>query len=201
VRIIAGKFKGRSLFSPKGTKITRPTTDRVKETLFSILFSKDFFTGNCQNPVALDLFCGSGALGIEALSRGASEAVFVDSSRSSVALCKKNLGVIDTKAKVFCSDFSKALKAIATSENSKKFDIIFLDPPYKEGLESKAIAKIIELELLNEGGIIVVEHDVKNALETIVANINNFNEYFDVDSRIIGETVLSFLTIFNKEQN
>jgi len=193
VRVIAGKYKGRKLFSPSNSKTVRPTTDRVKETLFSILYSKGFFVSDCYSLKILDLFCGSGALGIEALSRGATDVIFVDKSKASVELCRRNLKGITTKNWVICADFSKAIKSITAKESDKKFDIIFLDPPYHEGLEAKAISKIIEHDILDLDGVIVVEHDVKNTIQAIVEQIKGFKEYFDCDSRIIGDTILSFL--------
>ena len=161
MRIISGKRRGYKLISPDGLS-TRPTTDRVKESVFNIIQTR------FPCALVLDLFAGSGALGIEALSRGAETAVFVDSSGASVDIIKKNLkgsGLGDSGL-VFKEDSFKFLKRLRDpefspfAENGRQFcgfDIIFLDPPYNKGLVNKAAAEIDRLELLAEHGIIVAE--------------------------------------------
>ncbi|MEE0772131.1 MAG: 16S rRNA (guanine(966)-N(2))-methyltransferase RsmD [Anaerovoracaceae bacterium] len=148
MRIIAGEFKGRRLESPADYSI-RPTTDKVKEALFSILTEK------LWGSRVLDLFSGTGNLGIEALSRGAAECVFCDSSRDSLKLIKSNIAHCRAEkgAKVMAGDFRKTLMNL-----EGKFDIIFLDPPYQKGFLEPTFSLIRERELLAEGGIIVAEH-------------------------------------------
>jgi 16S rRNA (guanine966-N2)-methyltransferase len=119
VRIVAGELRGRRLSAPPGRAI-RPTSDRVREAVFSIL-------GEMSGLKVLDLFAGSGALGIEALSRGASEAVFVDSSAAAVAAVRKNLEALSLEARVHRRD---ALAFLAAAGNPGDFDVAFLDPPY-----------------------------------------------------------------------
>lgn len=148
MRVIAGTYKGRKLESPENYDI-RPTTDKAKEALFSILMN------DVPGSRVLDLFAGSGALGIEALSRGAAECVFVDHSRQAAALIKKNLAAcrVTEPARVISGDYRKVLASLAGS-----FDIILMDPPYNQGLLPDAFALIDQQELLAEDGVIVCEH-------------------------------------------
>ena len=149
MRVVAGKYRGKNLASPKDESV-RPTTTRIKETLFNVL------QGYVSGATVLDLFAGSGALGIECISRGASDVTFVDRSKDSIALVYQNLKGIDGNYKVVNADFSSALRSSYVS--GKKFDLIFLDPPYATNLAELAIELIIQLDLLNEDGIIVFEH-------------------------------------------
>ena len=148
MRVISGKYKGLFLegFNIDGT---RPTMDRVKESLFGII--QDYV----KDSVCLDLFAGSGSLGIEAISNGAKECYFVDKNIEVIKILKKNLNKIDN-AKVFNSSYDKFLK-----ETNTKFDIIFLDPPYKFNLINNAIDLIIEHDLLNDGGLIICEYETE----------------------------------------
>ena len=143
MRIIAGKYKAKRLNSPK-TDLTRPTLDRVKEALFNIIQFQ------VQDAVVLDLFAGTGALGIEALSRGAKEAIFCDKVPEAVKVIKQN--VINTnnldKAIIINKDYKNALENV--SKQNKKFDIIFLDPPYKTNLAIESLQKIIMSNLLTK---------------------------------------------------
>jgi 16S rRNA (guanine(966)-N(2))-methyltransferase RsmD len=122
VRIVAGRWGGRRLSSPKG-EATRPTSDRVREALFSILGDR------VQDARVLDLFAGSGALGLEALSRGAAEATFVDSAGAAVAAVKANLEALGGEAEVRRTDALRFLRA-ATGE-TRHYDLVLLDPPYR----------------------------------------------------------------------
>ena len=122
MRIVAGRWGGRRLSSPKGAA-TRPTSDRVREALFSIL--GDFV----QDARVLDLFAGSGALGLEALSRGAAAATFVDSAPAAAAAVKANLEALDGEAEVHRSDALRFLRAAAG--NARQYDLVLLDPPYR----------------------------------------------------------------------
>lgn len=145
MRVITGSARGRRLFTLEGNDV-RPTTDRVKEALFSIVQFE------LEGRRVLDLFAGSGQLGIEALSRGAAEAVFVDASKKSVEVVKKNLEVtsLSKSAVVLCGDSLAFLKT-----RREKFDIAFLDPPYSTGLLQKALELVPAV--MNEGGVIVCE--------------------------------------------
>lgn len=149
MRIISGKFRGTIIPSPK-QEVVKPTLDRVKENIFNIL---QFRIAGAK---CLDLFCGSGALGIECLSRGASEVCFVDNNKANVEALKiflKKLNVQNYSATV--CDYYDALKSFA--EREEKFDIIFLDPPFDSELADVAISKILKFDLLADDGIIVHE--------------------------------------------
>ena len=148
MRVIAGTYKGRNLESTENYDI-RPTTDKAKEALFSILMNE------IPGSRVLDLFAGSGALGIEALSRGAESCVFVDHSRLSTALIKRNLASCGVRedARVVTGDYRKVLAGLAGS-----FDIILMDPPYNKGLLPDGFELIRQQDLLAEDGYIVCEH-------------------------------------------
>ncbi len=154
MRVITGKARGIQLKTPEGM-LTRPTADRVKEALFSII--------NFDIPGAkiLDLFGGTGQLGIEALSRGASNAVFVDAREESCKLIRENLKrtKLDQDARVVRSDYLDYL-----SRCREQYDIIFLDPPYAEVFLENAIKKITEIDILRSNGIIVAERPLGKEL-------------------------------------
>ena len=154
LRVVSGKAKGVLLKTPQGQH-TRPTTDRVKEALFSII-QFDIPTAK-----VLDLFGGTGQLGIEALSREASFAVFVDEREDACKLIRENLKrtKFEDKAKVLRSDYMAYLRRC-----SEKFDIIFLDPPYAEEFLENSLKMITEIDILQTGGIIVTERPVGKEL-------------------------------------
>ncbi|MCC8357041.1 MAG: 16S rRNA (guanine(966)-N(2))-methyltransferase RsmD [Oscillospiraceae bacterium] len=144
MRVIAGEARGRRLVEPKDMSV-RPTTDMVKEAAFSIL------QFDLAGRRVLDLFAGTGQLGIEALSRGAAECVFVDSSPASLALVRKNLALCHMQAAVIQRN---ALDYLA---DCGKFDVILLDPPYHQGLYHSVLSAIFRFDILTDGGIILVE--------------------------------------------
>lgn len=152
MRVITGKYRGKRLLAPDGDR-TRPTADKIKESVFNILAS----TGELHGDV-LDLFAGTGGLGIEALSRGAETAVFVDKSPQAAAVVKKNLANVGADARVYNTDWQVALRKFA----GRQFDLIFLDPPYAAGLETKLLAEIAAKDLLAREGVIVLEHASDN---------------------------------------
>lgn len=149
MRVISGKYKGKNLigFDIDGT---RPTMDRVKESLFGII------QNYIKDSVVLDLFAGSGSLGIEALSNGASTCYFFDNNIELINIIKKNTIGIDN-VHIMRSDYKNSLELLKNS--NIKFDIIFLDPPYKLNLINDCLNKIYEFELLNQDGIIVCEYE------------------------------------------
>lgn len=151
MRIIAGSRRGRIIEAPRGTD-TRPTYDRVRESVFGII---QFSVGGKR---VLDLFGGSGALGLEALSRGAGSVLFNDASRQSAAVIRANiekLGFGD-EAEVYCLPFDKAIERAAYSE--KRFDLVFLDPPYRAGLIEPAMAKLLSEGVLERDAVMIAEH-------------------------------------------
>ena len=154
MRVITGKARGVALKTPDGV-LTRPTTDRVKEALFSIIHF------DIPGARVLDLFGGTGQLGIEALSRGAKSAVFVDERADACALIKENLRRtrLEQDAQVVRSDYLSYL-----SRCREKFDIILLDPPYAEVFLENSIKRITEIDILQSGGIIVAERPLGKEL-------------------------------------
>ncbi len=154
MRVITGKARGVVLKTPDGMQ-TRPTADRVKEALFSII-QFDIPTAR-----VLDLFGGTGQLGIEALSRGAASAVFVDAGEDACKLIRENLRRtrLESSAKVIRSDYLQFLKTTKES-----FNIIFLDPPYAEVFLENALKMITEIDILQSGGIIVTERPLGKEL-------------------------------------
>lgn len=148
MRVIAGEYKGRRLETPPDYSI-RPTTDKVKEAMFSILADRIW------DSKVLDLFSGTGNLGKEALSRGAGLCVFADSSRESLRLIKSNIAHCRAEkgARIAAGDFKKTLMNL-----DEKFDIILLDPPYDKEYLPECFRLIAEEGLLEEGGVIVAEH-------------------------------------------
>ncbi len=147
MRVIAGEYKGRKLQTPADYSV-RPTTDKVKEALFSIL------TDRIWGSRVLDLFSGTGNLGIEALSRGAQECVLCDNSRESLRMIKENIAHCKAEgARVVPGDFRKTLMNF-----TEPFDIILLDPPYDKGMMEPCFELIREQQLLAEDGVIVAEH-------------------------------------------
>ena len=156
MRVITGTARGRRLLEPEGMAI-RPTTDMVKEALFNII------QFDIEGRRVLDLFAGTGQLGIEALSRGAAEAVFCDESRSAVKLVHANLERCGLKGRVELCDSLGYLKGAG------KFDLVFLDPPYDTNLLEKALELIQNVDILNDGGIIVCESRREKALPEAVA--------------------------------
>ena len=165
LRVISGSARGLKLDSLDGLS-TRPTLDRVKESIFNMLFD-----AVCGANV-LDLFAGSGALGIEALSRGAEKCTFVDCSKDAINIVKKNISkasVLD-RAEVFWGDYDRFF-----SSCSAQFDIVFLDPPYKAGFTEDVLSKLKKNNLLKKDCIIVVESD------------KNFKPHFSDDYKTVKE--------------
>lgn len=174
MRIIGGKFRGRTLAEFKGEDV-RPTSDRAKEALFNILAFR------LIGARVLDLFAGSGALGLESLSRGAKEVVFNDRSKDSLSILQKNLTAlkIGGEGKVKNLDY-----AVCLGQASGQFDLIFIDPPYKQEYGEKALKMIAERGLLTENGIAVYERDVSFSGE--IEGLEKFDE------RKYGKAYLAF---------
>ena len=166
MRVIAGSARRMPLVTPKGNA-TRPTTDRIKETLFNII------QNDIQGCEFLDLFAGSGGIGIEALSRGAKNASFVESSKEAIACIRENLKKthFSEKANLIPYDFKRALSAL--SANGKRFDIIFADPPYEAGYEEEILSGLVDGDLIGDDPLIILETaldrepDINDELEVI----------------------------------
>ena len=154
MRVITGKARGIQLKTPQGM-LTRPTADRVKEALFSII------RFDVANAKVLDLFGGTGQLGIEALSQGAGSAVFVDAREEACSLIRENLKKthLENQASVVRADYMEYLRRCR-----EQFDIIFLDPPYAEVFLENALGRITEIDILQPGGIIAAERPLGKEL-------------------------------------
>lgn len=182
MRVISGKARGTKLSSIESLS-TRPTLDRVKESLFNII------QNNLKGAVVLDLFAGSGQLGIEALSRGADKAYLCDINRDAVKMIKQNLEKtkLKDKAVVINEDYKKALRTLNTNE---KFDIIFIDPPYKEDIAVDSIIDIVHESRLKENGIMIIETD---EIERDLKEINKIENIKIIDQRKYGRASLIFI--------
>ena len=182
MRVISGKARGTKLSSIESLS-TRPTLDRVKESLFNII------QNNLRDAVVLDLFAGSGQLGIEELSRGADKAYLCDINRDAVKMIKQNLEKtkLKDKAVVINEDYKKALRTLNTNE---KFDIIFIDPPYKEDIAVDSIIDIIHESRLKENGIMIIETD---EIERDLREINKIENIKIIDQRKYGRASLIFI--------
>lgn len=153
LRIIGGDWRSRKLTFADAPGL-RPTPDRIRETLFNWL------QGRVYGSRCLDLFAGSGALGFEALSRGASEVVFVEKSKHVAAQLKNNLEILKSTAKVEQKDALDYL-----DNGALTFDLIFLDPPYRQGLLEKSLEKIMQQQLLHKDSLIYLEHEAENSFD------------------------------------
>jgi 16S rRNA (guanine(966)-N(2))-methyltransferase RsmD len=181
MRIVSGIARGRRLRAPKGRAV-RPTADRVKEAVFSILECRDA----CTDVAVLDLFAGTGNLGIEALSRGAREAVFVDSSRSAGAAIRENLRAAGLQGEVMTMPVSRAMGRLGAAE--RRFGGVFLDPPYDRGWVHRSLVQLDEAGLVRPGGWVVVEHGREEEPSERIGTLRRS------DQRRYGDTRIAFFT-------
>lgn len=182
MRVIAGTAKRRRLLGPPGRSI-RPTADRVREALFNILAVR------VPGARFLDLFAGTGSVGIEALSRGAARVVFVERNERAANLIRKNLrrtGLADARAVVYPQDALAALNILA--RKGERFDLIYIDPPYRKGYELKALVQIAGKGLLAPGGLAIAESDWRDGLPEEIGALNLWRR------ERYGDTLLSFYT-------
>lgn len=185
LRVIAGWAKGRRLKAPKGDR-TRPTTDRVKEAIFNIL-----------GPLViegrfLDLFAGTGAIGIEALSRGATEAVFVEERYQVAQVIKENLALtgFSHMARLIVGDVFTKVQQL--EREGQHFNIIYADPPYGQGLAQRLMEQLAQTSLLAAGGVVIIETGSK---EDVPSSLGNFERWKQVK---YGDTMLSFYQLIGK---
>ena len=180
MRIISGKARGTKLYTLDGTA-TRPTLDRVKESLFNII------QNDIEDSTVLDLFSGSGAIGLEFLSRGAKRAVLCDSSKDAIKIIKQNVQKthFEEKVEVYNMEFTKLVERL----QNQKFDIIYIDPPYATDFIKISLEKIIEYELVNENTKIIVESDD----ETRILNQIEKMDVENTDKRKYGRATIIFL--------
>ena len=174
MRVISGKARGTKLNSIDSLS-TRPTLDRVKESLFNIIQNR------IENSTVLDLFAGSGAIGIEFISRGCNKVYFCEKLNEAAKMVKKNLEKTRflEESEVIVKDYKEALKDL--KKRNIKFDIVFIDPPYKDDIAVKATELIISLNLLNHDGIIIIETDEKDRelknLERLEVEVYDLRKY------------------------
>lgn len=182
MRIISGKARGTKLYTLDGTA-TRPTLDRVKESLFNII------QNDIEDSTVLDLFSGSGAIGLEFLSRGAKRAVLCDSSKDAIKIIKQNVQKthFEEKVEVYNMEFTKLVERL----QNQKFDIIYIDPPYATDFIKISLEKIIEYELVNENTKIIVETDD----ETRILNQIEKMDVEITDKRKYGRATIIFLKL------
>jgi len=184
MRIIGGEYKSRLITMPKGIRI-RPTQDKVREAIFNIL-------SDVTGKNVLELFAGSGAFGIEAISRGAGSVTFVDNNFRCVRTIKSNLellGVDKTKYAIVKANAISALSCLA--RNKEKFDIIFLDPPYYEEMAKNCLINIDSYDIVSPVGLIIAEHFKKDALDA------ELERFLFLKERCYGDTAIS---IFEKKK-
>ncbi|MBZ4334641.1 16S rRNA (guanine(966)-N(2))-methyltransferase RsmD [Corallococcus sp. AS-1-12] len=181
MRIVAGSAKGRALTGPKPSSgHIRPTADRVRETIFNML--GQFLDGQA----VLDLYAGTGALGLEALSRGAGRLVLVDQDREALALCRKNTDALGftSKVSILAQPVARALETLG--KQGEKFELVFADPPYAARVVETVLDAVVAAGLVTPGGVVVVEHDKREAAPDAHAGLGR------EDQRRFGDTLVSF---------
>lgn len=183
MRVIAGKAKGLHLRAPSTSRV-RPATDKVKGAIFNIL-------GNIEGVRALDLFAGTGSVGIEALSRGARECHFVESDRATVRVVEKNLDHCRLKdlAQVWNMPVSQGISKL--SRKNKSFDLVFVDPPYDRSYVNSTLEMLAQSPLLGENTVVVVEHSPREMPQE--------GKLAVIDQRRYGQTTISFLKVKSKK--
>lgn len=186
MRIVGGAHRGRRLFSVKG-RATRPTSDRVRESVFNILAAR------IKGVHVLDLFAGTGALGVEALSRGADSACFIDNSRQALLAIYKNINMIglDKKSAVIRWDATNNLNCLIPYQS--KFKVVFMDPPYGKKMIRPAMKHLDRANCLEREAILVVEHTPEETLDS------HLGPFFQTDQRRYGKTLISFYNYIHNE--
>jgi 16S rRNA (guanine966-N2)-methyltransferase len=181
MRIISGTSKGRKLVTLKSQSL-RPTSDRVKESIFNILREE------IEGGMVLDLFAGTGNLGIEALSRGAKKVIFVEKGRHALGLIQRNLAQfgLEEQSEILPTDANRAIGIL--KQRGKTFDLIFMDPPYEKGLIEETLTKLSSHQIYHRDSILVIEHHRRELLPPII------NRWNLIRQRQMGDTVISFLT-------
>jgi len=186
VRVVAGKWGGRTLRAPRGTSV-RPTTDRVREAVFAILGD------DVEGSVVLDLFAGTGAMAIEALSRGATAAVLVESSPPALDALRANLAALEAESAVCLPlDYREAVRKL--SAKGRTFNLVFLDPPYGKGLVGRSAGLLSRAGIFAPGAVVVAERASRDPVETLPA------EWRERVERRYGDTLITLYDIPPREQ-
>ena len=179
MRIVGGQARGRTLKTPRRADVIRPTADRVRQSVFNVLGQ------TCEGLKVLDLFAGTGALALEALSRGAAAAVLVDSGREAQALCRENAQALGFTPLVELLPLSAERAITKLSERGDRFELIFADPPYAQSAVDELLDGLTSHPLLEAGGRLVLEHSKHEAAPQVRGAFTR------VDQRTFGETVVS----------
>ncbi|SYZ74644.1 Methyltransferase [Candidatus Zixiibacteriota bacterium] len=175
MRVTGGKYKGRLLKSAPGMA-ARPTTDKVRQSIFNILMN------DIEGKTVLDLFAGAGTLGIEALSRGAVSAVFIEIAHQQFTAIRQNLKSLDLQEELIQADYLKGCRQLA--REGRQFDIIFADPPYEKIPPGEVIAAVLEYNLLAPGGFLIIEHKA--------GVVNTDDKMTLLKNRKFGQTEVTF---------
>jgi len=181
LRIISGSLRGKKLHTVRGMKV-RPTADRLRESIFNILSSR------IHKAVVLDLFAGTGAFGIEAISRGAEYAVFIDNSREALSVIARNIEAcaFSNRTKIVKWDIERNLNCIKSFNQA--FNLVFIDPPYNQNIINPSLSNLFKSGSLATGACVVLEH---SAAEPLPADLGAFEIE---DQRKYGKTLVSFLS-------
>ena len=184
MRIISGQYKGRKISLPNDNK-TRPLKDMVKESIFNVIEHSNKINLSIKNSIILDLFSGSGSFGLEAISRGAANVVFMENYSNVIQVLQKNINLLNCKekCKLLNTDCFKYFES--HEEFSEHFDMIFLDPPYKEKKINLLINKILERRILKENGLVVIHRHKKD-------DIDLTNKLRIIDTRFYGISKIIF---------
>ena len=185
MRIISGLFRGKKILEPKNIK-TRPLKDLTKESIFNIITHSKKFKINLENSIILDLFSGVGSFGIECLSRNVKKVIFVENYNGVLPVLKRNLESLNLNKKYSVLEYD-IYESHILSKLGNKFDIIFLDPPYKDKNLDKLLIKIDNQKILNENGIIII-HRHKNQQDVIP------NVFQIIEQKKYGISMITFLT-------
>ena len=177
MRIISGKARGTKLYTLEGM-VTRPTLDRVKESLFNIIQNE------IVGSVPLDMFSGSGAIGLEAASRGAKEVILCERDKNAIKIIRKNIEKTHLDVKLYEMSYEKMLEKL-----DEKLNIVYIDPPYKTDLAYESVKKLLDLNLLNSESLVIIETDEE---ERVVKQINEL-EVEIVNKRKYGRVHLIFV--------
>ena len=180
IRIIGGELKGRKLVTVPGAQ-TRPTADRVRESIFSILADR------VSNAVVLDLFAGTGAMGIEALSRGAESVLFADNDKSALLALEKNINTCSLESRVQIIKWNILKNLNITSVFQHTFNLVFIDPPYRQNLIRSTLFNLAKSQCLQNGACIAIEHSPQEPIE------EHLERFKISDQRQYGKTLVSFL--------
>ena len=194
MRIISGTKKGMNILPPKGSD-TRPITDRVKESIFDVLYKYNLI----EDRIVADLFCGTGSFGLEAISRGAKEAIFVDSDRRAIEILRMNIAKagFGEQSRVVCANVFKVGAPPATG--GAKCSLVFIDPPYETSRETAGKSRLAELlkflpEQITGDGLVVVRTEKKVNL------LDSYGQLKIIDKRMWSSMTVAFLAMKNDEQ-